>query len=147
MNEVVDARPSRPQPRVHSSALGAWFDHHLYSFVASLGRVARKPWSTLLTVGVMAVALALPLGLWLVLGNVERFSGDVADLSQPTSAGRDGNCLRGERQVTAGFDFVEGEGHSVGERFKDRNHERISGHAEDYLGPDGNADVLKAVRN
>jgi cell division transport system permease protein len=54
-----------------------WFDHHLYSFVASLGRVARRPWATVLTVGVMAVALALPLGLWLVLGNVERFAGNV----------------------------------------------------------------------
>jgi cell division transport system permease protein len=64
--------PSRPLGRV-----GTWFDHHLYSFVASLGRVARKPWSTALTVGVMAVALALPLGLWLVLANVARFSGDV----------------------------------------------------------------------
>jgi cell division transport system permease protein len=54
-----------------------WFDHHLYSFVASLGRIARRPWATALTVGVMAVALALPLGLWLVLGNVERFAGNV----------------------------------------------------------------------
>jgi cell division transport system permease protein len=57
--------------------IGTWLDHHLYSFVASLGRVARRPWSTLLTNGVMAIALALPLGLWLVLGNVARFSGDV----------------------------------------------------------------------
>ena len=63
--------------RVHSSRLGAWLDHHGYSFVASLGRIARKPWATVLTVGVMAVALALPLGLWLVLGNVARFSGEV----------------------------------------------------------------------
>ena len=31
----------------------------------------------LLTVGVMAVALALPLGLWLALDNVERFAGNV----------------------------------------------------------------------
>jgi cell division transport system permease protein len=63
--------------RTHSSRLGMWFDHHLYSFVASLGRFARKPWATVLTVGVMAVALALPLGLWLVLGNVERLAGNV----------------------------------------------------------------------
>lgn len=69
MNEL-----SEPRAR---SGLGTWFDHHLYSFVASLGRVLRKPWSTVLTVGVMAVALALPLGLWLVLQNVERFAGDV----------------------------------------------------------------------
>ena len=63
--------------RAHASTLGAWFDHHLYSLVASFGRFFRRPWATLLTVGVMAVALALPLGLWLVLGNVARFAGEV----------------------------------------------------------------------
>jgi cell division transport system permease protein len=63
--------------KTHSSKAGMWFDHHLYSFVASHGRVARRPWATVLKVGVMAVALALPLGLWLVLGNVERFAGNV----------------------------------------------------------------------
>ena len=66
------ARRSRPPLRI-----GAWFDHHLYSFLASLGRAVRKPWSTALTIGVMAVALALPLGLWLALRNVESFSGQV----------------------------------------------------------------------
>jgi cell division transport system permease protein len=70
-----DAKPASSRP--HRSGLGTWFDHHFYSFVASLGRVLRKPWATALTVGVMAVALTLPLGLWLVLGNVERFSGSV----------------------------------------------------------------------
>lgn len=59
------------------SGVVTWIDHHLYSFMASLGRVLRRPWATVLTVGVMAVALALPLGLWLVLGNVARFSGQV----------------------------------------------------------------------
>jgi len=68
--------------RTHSSRLGTWFDHHLYSFVASLGRVLRRPWATGLTIGVMAVALALPLGLWLVLGNVERFAGQVQQSRQ-----------------------------------------------------------------
>ena len=56
---------------------GAWLDHHGYSIVASLGRLLRKPWATLLTIGVMAVALALPLGLWLVLDNVARLGGEV----------------------------------------------------------------------
>lgn len=59
------------------SPMGTWFDHHLYSLIASLGRVFRKPWAALLTVSVMALALALPLGLWLVLGNVERLAGNV----------------------------------------------------------------------
>ena len=60
------------EARVHHSGLGAWIDHHAYSFVSSLGRVVRRPWATLLTIGVMAVALALPLGLWAVLDNVAR---------------------------------------------------------------------------
>ena len=69
--------PSAMPVRRRSNPVGTWLDHHLYSFVASLGRVARKPWSTVLTIGVMAIALALPLGLWLVLANVARFSGQV----------------------------------------------------------------------
>jgi cell division transport system permease protein len=76
MPEAAGAPSTRRSARPHGR-VGTWVDHHLYSFVASLGRVARRPWSTALTVGVMAVALALPLGLWLVLANVARFSGDV----------------------------------------------------------------------
>ena len=54
------------------SRIGAWLDHHAYSFVASIGRMLGKPWATLLTVGVMAVALALPLGLWGALSNLDK---------------------------------------------------------------------------
>lgn len=74
-----------PEPRSTTpagaarSGLGTWADHHLYSFVSSLGRVFRRPWATALTIGVMAVALALPLGLWLALHNVERLSGSVQE--------------------------------------------------------------------
>src|SRR5690554_2802020 len=77
MNESVARAklPARSRP-------GAWLDHHLYSIVASLGRLFRKPGSTALTIGVMAVALALPMGLWLVLANVERFAGDVQSSRQ-----------------------------------------------------------------
>ncbi len=71
------AAPARPRSRV-----ATWFDHHVYSLVASAGRMLRKPWSTALTIGVMAVALALPLGLWAALANVERFAGDVQDARQ-----------------------------------------------------------------
>jgi cell division transport system permease protein len=70
-------RDRPPSPAGPSSPLATWFDHHLYSVVASFGRLFRKPFASLLTVGVMAIALALPLGLWLVLGNVERFAGSV----------------------------------------------------------------------
>jgi len=68
--------PERRDP-ARASRLGAWLDHHGYSIVASLGRLVRKPWATLLTIGVMALALALPLGLWVVLDNVARLGGEV----------------------------------------------------------------------
>ena len=68
---------NKPNAAVTQSGLGTWFDHHLYSLMASLGRAIRKPGATLLTIGVMAVALSLPLGLGLILGNVERFAGSV----------------------------------------------------------------------
>jgi cell division transport system permease protein len=68
----IEADAMRVQSRI-----GMWFDHHAYSFVASLGRMLRKPWATALTVGVMAMALALPLGLWATLQNVERLAGSV----------------------------------------------------------------------
>lgn len=64
------------------SRIGMWFDHHVYSLLASLGRMLRKPGATALTVGVMAVALALPLGLWISLQNIERFAGEVQQAHQ-----------------------------------------------------------------
>ena len=74
---MPDARAANEIARRPPSRVGTWFDHHLYSVVASFGRLLRRPWASVLTVGVMAIALALPLGLWLVLDNVERFSGNV----------------------------------------------------------------------
>ncbi len=70
--QQVNAGAARPR-----SGFGIWLDQHLYSFVASLGRVLRRPWTTLLTIGVMAVALALPLGLGLALDNLRHFAGNV----------------------------------------------------------------------
>ena len=72
MPESAD-RAALPPPR----RAGAWLEHHGYSIVASLGRLLRRPWATLLTVGVMALALALPVGLWLVLQNMARLGGEV----------------------------------------------------------------------
>jgi len=71
---MSDAKNSRAQAR---SGFGIWLDQHLYSFVSSPGRTVRRPWATLLTIGVMAVAFVLPLGLWLALQNIGHFAGDV----------------------------------------------------------------------
>ena len=78
----IESDAIRSQSRPPQSRMGMWFDHHVYSLVASLGRLFRKPWATALTVGVMAVALALPLGLWATLQNVQRFAGDMQQSRQ-----------------------------------------------------------------
>ena len=57
----------------------AWREQHAYSLVSSLGRMLRRPIASLLTIGVMAVAIALPLGLGVALANIERFSGNVRE--------------------------------------------------------------------
>jgi cell division transport system permease protein len=67
--------PARPNRGRLLSRLAAWRDLHLYSMVSSFGRLMQRPWASAMTVGVMAIALALPLCLALVLGNVERLSG------------------------------------------------------------------------
>lgn len=76
------AKPAAAE-RVKSGGIGgrvrAWREQHLYSLVSSLGRLARRPFATGMTVGVMAIAIALPLGLSLALGNIERFSGSVSE--------------------------------------------------------------------
>lgn len=66
------ARPRGPGPR---ERLRAWRDLHLYSLFSSIGRMMQRPWATALTVGVMAVALVLPLCLAMLIGNIERLSG------------------------------------------------------------------------
>ena len=53
MNEQASANVQASQ--LQTRMFGAWLDHHGFSIVASLGRLLRKPWATLLTVGVMAV--------------------------------------------------------------------------------------------
>ncbi|MDQ3269621.1 MAG: permease-like cell division protein FtsX [Pseudomonadota bacterium] len=78
---AVERTGARP-PLAGQSAFGSWLDHHLFSLVASVGRMLRKPWATALTVGVMAVALTLPLGLWAALANVQRFAGEVQQARQ-----------------------------------------------------------------
>ena len=78
----IESDAIRSQSRAPQSKLGMWFDHHVYSLVASLGRLFRKPWATALTVGVIAVALALPLGLWATLQNVQRFAGSMQQSRQ-----------------------------------------------------------------
>ena len=60
--------------RRFGTALSGWLERHLQTLVASLGRLARVPFGTALTIGVIGVALALPTGLELVVVNARLLS-------------------------------------------------------------------------
>jgi cell division transport system permease protein len=52
-----------------------WLNHHVQSAVATLGRLMRAPWATGMTVAVIAVALALPAGLFVLTENLRQLVG------------------------------------------------------------------------
>ena len=64
------------------SAVTAWLGQHARAASSSLRRCLRRPWATLLTVSVMALALALPMGLSIALDNLKHFTGSVQQSRQ-----------------------------------------------------------------
>ncbi|MGL4317682.1 MAG: permease-like cell division protein FtsX [Pseudomonas sp.] len=65
-----------------SSLLRAWLESHRASLVDSLRRLATQPIGSFFTCLVMAVALSLPMGLSLLLANVERLGGSWQSAAQ-----------------------------------------------------------------
>lgn len=76
------------EPRGPRAPLGerllAWRDQHFFSFFSSLGRLAARPWATLLTVLVLGFAIALPLLFWLVFDNARELSGGLREAREVT---------------------------------------------------------------
>ena len=52
----------------------AWFWHHVDAIRVTLARLARTPVAMLLNVGVIGIALALPVGLYVALVNLQGFA-------------------------------------------------------------------------
>src|ERR1700759_4639814 len=57
-------------------SLGAYFSRHAQVLIGSLGRFVTQQFATLMTMGVIAVALALPLFLSLLLQNARSATGN-----------------------------------------------------------------------
>lgn len=57
-------------------ALAAWMEQHGQTAHETLGHLLRAPLATAMTLGTIAIALALPAILYLLLINLERFAGD-----------------------------------------------------------------------
>ena len=58
---------------------GTYFSRHAQALLSAFGRLLRQPLGTVLTVFVIAIALALPTTLWLLVKNARIATGDVTD--------------------------------------------------------------------
>ncbi len=80
------ARPNRRraprkarEPRTGSGGIVTWLSRHAQSLVGSLGRLARHPLNTGMTMAVIGIALALPALLHLSVTNIRALSGQWRD--------------------------------------------------------------------
>jgi len=88
--------------------LHAWLESHRASLADSLRRLGKQPIGSFFTCLVMAVALSMPMGLSLLLKNVEKLGGSWQRAAQISlylkldASGRDGEALRDEISGMAG---------------------------------------------
>ncbi|PSQ91649.1 MAG: cell division protein, partial [Proteobacteria bacterium SW_6_67_9] len=68
-------RSARARGRPPALRLAAWLEEHPRAALGSLGRIWRNRIASVLTMAVIAVALALPGALWMLLQNAERATG------------------------------------------------------------------------
>lgn len=68
-SEEPRAKAKKPRGRIN-----AYLTHHLWVLVSSLGQLWRTPFATLMTAAVIGIALALPAGLYVLLGNLQQLA-------------------------------------------------------------------------
>lgn len=115
--ERVGGAPRKPEHKDDGPSFGqlfhAWLESHRASLLDSLRRLGRQPIGSFFTCLVMAIALSLPMGLSLLLTNVERLAGSwqrAAQISlylQLDASEQDGQRLRDE--IAALPDVAEAE--------------------------------------
>jgi cell division transport system permease protein len=96
-----------------STLFAAWVESHRASLIDSLGRLVGQPIGSFFTCLVMAVALSLPMGLALLLDNVERLGGSWQQAAQISlylkqEAGDDAG-LQLREEIAAMADVAEAE--------------------------------------
>ncbi|MHA6163094.1 permease-like cell division protein FtsX [Pseudomonas sichuanensis] len=114
VSERVAPKPADPTPAKKkrgdhdddgpdfSTLLHAWLESHRASLADSLRRLAKQPIGSFFTCLVMAVALSMPMGLSLLLKNVEKLGGSWQRAAQISlylkldASSRDGEALRDE---------------------------------------------------
>lgn len=62
--------------------MNTWLSHHWHAFFLALRRLAGTPLASLLNITVIGVAFSLPTGIYMLLGNVQNFSGQLSGAPQ-----------------------------------------------------------------
>lgn len=113
VSERVAPKPADPQPAKKKrgedddgpdfrTLLHAWLESHRASMADSLRRLGKQPIGSFFTCLVMAVALSMPMGLSLLLKNIEQLGGSWQRAAQISlflkldAGSRDGEALRDE---------------------------------------------------
>jgi len=124
VSERVAPKAADPQPQKKKGAedddgpdfrtlLHAWLESHRASLLDSLRRLGKQPIGSFFTCLVMAVALSLPMGLSLILSNIERLGGSWQRAAQISlymkldSSVRDGEALRDQIKALPGVADAE----------------------------------------
>ncbi|OAI95037.1 permease-like cell division protein FtsX [Pseudomonas putida] len=124
VSERVAPKPADPQPKKKKGAedddgpdfrtlLHAWLESHRSSLLDSLRRLGKQPIGSFFTCLVMAVALSLPMGLSLILSNIERLGGSWQRAAQISlylkldTSVRDGEALREQIRTLPGVTDAE----------------------------------------
>jgi len=85
-----------------SGAVSSYGTRHLQALFGSLGRLARAPLATMLTLIVIGVALALPAGLALLVNNLRTATGDFSNAVDFTVHFKLGTSIDRVQQIAAG---------------------------------------------
>jgi cell division transport system permease protein len=85
-----------------SGAVSSYGTRHLQALFGALGRLARAPLATLLTLIVIGVALALPAGLGLIVGNLRSATGDLGNAIDFTVHFKLGTPIERVQQLATG---------------------------------------------
>jgi len=65
-----------------SDKLNAYRDAHVFALFSSLGRLARSPFSSLMTIAVLTIAIAIAAGFQLLVFNLQQLTGDLEASAQ-----------------------------------------------------------------
>lgn len=89
-------------------AVATHFERHGQALLGSLGRLARQPFATFLTVVVIGIALALPAALWLTVANMRVVTDGLDDTVQLSAYLAMGTSAAQARQAAAAIEATAG---------------------------------------